>query len=343
MNVDSANEVLHFPDEGIIQNSNPTSLNTIATHNHGDHPLIDIPDDLNSFSVPELTRYVALGVDMNLHGFDAFLRSNDESNLPSFVIEKVREYEKGLLELREYVSSSEAQEKLEEASSKYIREDIYALPENITQLRKDNKRKIFFDFDGTISDPSRRGDSPTDSFLAGSDPIDYYLGHERSKFKYAAAVWEEEMNRHPEIFRAGGEQTQLREGMMQLLETLLGDPNCEVGILTTNFLPFMEGFLSRIKGGEKIKLFCVRNNDIQSTAKGDLLKKIAIDDPAAVIEYIGDGATDMPTVEAASVVGVYHSVEGLGFDVRLSEKSIAHLPFKDVSQLTQNLGLTIAA
>lgn len=343
MSDNSSHEVLEFPDEGIEMFKPKTqgeSLGGLQSNSStSDHAHTDLPDDYGSYAAAELTKYIAPHAEMALQGFDALMKTGEESGLPEHIIDKVRGFEKRLAELREEVSSPEAIEKLEKARHKFVREDDHSIPENISELRLSRKKKRIFDFDGTISNPSYRGKSSTDPYLASSDPFDYYLGHQRSTFKYAAAPWVEDMGIHPEVYRAGGQQVPLREGADKLLEELVQDPDGEVIILTTNFLPFMEGFLSRIEGGDKIKLLCVREGNINSTAKGDMIKKIAIDDPDAVIEYIGDGETDTPALEAASVVGVYHSVKGLGFDKVMDERSIAHLPFDNISQLRQNLGL----
>lgn len=328
---DTTVEILEFPAEGGFGSTNAESIN-----HHTDHPLA--PNSALNMSTEDLVGVVANFTTMRMHGFEEFLIKGDEASLPREIIEKVRIFEKGMDDLKNEVSSSDAVEKLRKISGKFQRADDGQIPENLEDLRR-GKRRIIFDFDGTISDPNHRGGARHDRLLAGSDPLDDYIGDDRSKFKYAAAEWVDLMNSHPEIFEAGGREVPLRDGMIELLEDLLSDKNCNITILTTNFNPFMKAVMSRIKGSEKIQLLCMQDDDMTSFVKGDVVKKIALDNPDEEIEYVGDGGSDFPALEARSVVGAYHTASGMSFDKKMDEETLAHLPFDNVVQLRQNLGV----
>jgi len=325
-----------FPTEGI----SPGNPYHESHDNYGSGPIYPA-QEAGFLSLPTREKISKIGgwVEFQLHGIDAFDQTGDPSHLPERINSRVAGFDALNSELHDKVSAPEALEVLERVSSRLKRPNEKKVAENLDELRK-GKRKLICDFDGTFSDPSDRT-GEFDELLPGSDPLDAYLGEGRRNFKYAAAYWEDVMVEEPELFAAGGSEVPLRPGILEFLEAALNDPDIEVNILTTNFEPYIDAFVKRVKGGDRIRKHCIRPGDIRSVAKADMIRALAIEDPDSLIEYVGDSKTDLGTVEDANIIGAFHSVEGLPFDQRLTEEGIEHMTFTDGYGLASNMGIQL--
>lgn len=298
-------------------------------------------EDFAGLPAAEQVREARREIDLMIHGYDGFSNSGDTRHLPAYILERVKSYDEATAALHDEVTSIEAQNLLKAISSRYIRPGLGALPENLEELRANSSRMLVFDFDGTISVPRGEG-LKYDPLLAGSDPLDGFLGKERTNLKYSMALWEDVVQRYPDTFAAGGAQVSIRPGMQDLLTQAIGG-GVGVTILTTNFEPFMKAFVKRIEGGDNINIISIKKGDATSIAKGDKLLELAMKNPKSVIEYIGDGESDTPALNAAPVIAAYHAVSDLPFARRLNERGIKHFQFKSGDELGRNLGINRAA
>lgn len=202
------------------------------------------------------------------------------------------------------------------------------------------KRLVVTDMDNTITDHSKlKKVNGIDPLLLGSAIADPLIGKDREYFpEVYAAIWRKLQMEWPEIFFLGGQAAPLREGMESLFVTLSEQEDLQTIVMSTNFYPFVVGVMSGLRD-DNVRPISVQPESVRATAKGDVLNLLAILFPDASIEYIGDGASDFPTLEAAGIVTAYHPLKGESFDKRLQQEEKLSFPFETGHDLIRNLGL----
>lgn len=275
------------------------------------------------------------------YGLTELFKTGDESLIYPLAREEIARYRKGISQLHDEVSSPQAVSTLEKISIRYKNTAELPHKEFLETVRGKNKRIVTFDFDNTISDYGKYRPGVVDPLLVGSESLDPLIGDDREYLlPIMASIWQPVAAVSADIFAEGGAQVPLRDGMKELLEQLLKD-GVQVNIISTNFAPFIESALKRIEGSDAISVFCIRDQDARATEKGDLLKKIQLDNPDAVMEFVGDGSSDFPSIQAVSIIPGFHAVSGQSFDKRLTESGVPHLTFENGFELAKNLGIDI--
>jgi len=89
------------------------------------------------------------------------------------------------------------------------------------------------------------------------------------------------------------------------------------------------GGLDKIPKAENISVFAVTENSIIPTAKGDLLTHLAQADPSKAVIYIGDGASDLPTIQARNLVASYFALDGSEFAKSLEHEDLPYFSYRN--------------
>lgn len=189
--------------------------------------------------------------------------------------------------------------------------------------------RVGCDLDDTLSKGSHHY-IPT--HLPGSDKAEPWLtALGRDEFaRVFVTIWQPFLHqeRGAAIYRENGKHIPLRPGVPELF-AYWQQRGIDRTILSANFDPFVHGVLEQI--GEDAKgteVFAVTKNSILSTQKGDMLRHLAQLDPTRPFIYIGDGSSDLPAIEANSVIAGYMALEGGAFAQQLRHANIPHLTFK---------------
>jgi 2-hydroxy-3-keto-5-methylthiopentenyl-1-phosphate phosphatase len=116
-----------------------------------------------------------------------------------------------------------------------------------------------------------------------------------------------------------------------------------ITVISTNFTPFVEGVLNRLpkpaEGSHRIH--AVDRGNVLSTQKGHVIQTLAVENPNAAICYVGDGASDIPAIDASSVVAGYFALHGSSFERALKERNIPHLPFRTGHDIRAGLAASL--
>lgn len=111
-------------------------------------------------------------------------------------------------------------------------------------------------------------------------------------------------------------------------------------VLSANMEPFVRGVMHKLRARD-IKHIAVTHDDISATRKDVWITKLALSKPNNPVIYIGDGSSDIVTLEASSLVGVYFALKGSNFEQALKEKGLPHFTynnFNDICDMVMKLG-----
>lgn len=197
---------------------------------------------------------------------------------------------------------------------------------------------VVSDLDNTITDHSKlhkvNGIDPT---LLGSALADPLHGPRRMYFPEAfVSIWGPLLRDFHSVFYEGGQHAPLREGAEDLF-AYLNQQGIPTDILSTNFIPFVQAVAERVGASSETRLLAVTEDDITATLKGDILHSLAIAHPREGILYIGDGESDLPTLQAEYVVEGYGALAGSAFDKTLTDENIVHFTYETAHDIQNQL------
>lgn len=267
-------------------------------------------------------------------GIREFSQTGDYSLLSPEIRARSRVLKAGIIGLRWQVEEVMAQVCLKAVRERQRQGELSAQRNDwegqiATKIRQFEGIQVVSDLDNTITDHSKiKKEGPVDPTLLGSALADSLIGSDRRYFPEAfAAIWESLIRDYGNVFYEGGQNAPLRDGMGELLRSLAGN-QVRVSILSTNFLPFVAGCLDQIGVRQSVIINAAKEGDITASAKGDMLKWLALTNPKKALLYFGDGATDLPTLEAKEAVSGYFALEGSTFARELQENNIPHLTYR---------------
>lgn len=303
----------------------------------------DAPKNPKSSALEEEIDSIHKKIEPNLarSGIREFSKSGDPKSLAPEVLELSQKHRNMLDRFDKFITSPQVQSILEE------RHEKYKIADQLTQGKTNKERieermaqcgdeiELVFDLDNTITDHSKqKKQGMVDPNLLGSAVLDPYIGTNREYFPEAySAGWQELVDKYPEVFTEGGMMTKFRDGMPELLEALAKDPKIHVTILSTSFEPFVKEVLNKIPNSEKFSIISITKRNLLSSGKGDWLKSIAYKNPQRSVFYIGDGKSDIPTLEAQDAVTGYFALEGSTFEEALKNNNVLYLPYKSGDDL----------
>lgn len=209
---------------------------------------------------------------------------------------------------------------------------------------------VVMDYDNTISD----NDKPLDfNPLIRTDSLDHLVTlipgsaiaepmlRDMGRDKFAevyASVWQfflkDEIGKR--IFWDAGSHVPSREGVNSFF-SYAKNKYFNLTIVSANFEPYVMGGLDRIPEANGVNVFAVKPDSIISTQKDDLLFHLAQKDPKSAILYVGDGASDLPALEARDVIACYFALEGSKFADALSKNNLPHFTYKNFYAITSKL------
>lgn len=217
-----------------------------------------------------------------------------------------------------------------------------------------NGVRLAFDYDNTISDSSKRaaifdpnGDPEADhqrQLIAGSEVGEAILTqYGRDEFAHAfVQSWQRPLTDMPGAFYQAGTLVPTREGMDRLF-TYLRDEGIGAGVISANFEPIIRGGLSQLPDTEGVSVRAITAGNINSTAKDAVIRDEAHKYQDKAFIFVGDGASDLPALDAQAVVACYFALEGSVFATQLAEQGIPHFTYKTGDDIIDKLaGITPA-
>ena len=212
------------------------------------------------------------------------------------------------------------------------------------RLTQFEKLHIVMDYDGTITDHKKPLEGLSE--FTSSDPRDHLTTliplstiaepmlkkNGRDNFpEVFSASWQYFLQdeRGRQVFRLNGSYVPIREGVDRFFGFAKEDLDAKLTIVSANFEPFVMGGLDKIPKAENISVFAVTENSIIPTAKGDLLTHLAQADPSKAVIYIGDGASDLPTIQARNLVASYFALDGSEFAKSLEHEDLPYFSYRN--------------
>jgi len=298
------------------------------------------PNEIQPLSLAQRIEEIHINMEPQLEksGIRIFSKSGNPEDLEPGVRESAEKQRERLDRLNRRVNSDKAKEALSKRELKLIEADSEMkgkTPQERLQARMSkfpNGVVYVFDMDNTITDHSQQVkemDGLVDPHLLGSKVLDPHIGENREYFPEAyAAGWQQLVKEHPKTFADGGRMATMREGMPDLLDKLSSKENNRVTVLSSNFRPFVDVVMGKIPGSEKFRVLSLNEKSVVPTSKGDMLKHIALQNPDKALVYVGDGGSDIPTLEASGVVAGYFALEGSSFKQSLDKRGLVNFGYK---------------
>jgi len=268
-------------------------------------------------------------------GISEFVRTGDPAMLAPNILEDSEHFHALNNKLRADINTPEAVEALRIRAEKHDLADsqtegLSTHERMAARIAQFKKVIVVSDLDNTLTDHSKLDKKGSiDPTLPGSAIADPLMGPNREGFvEIYAAVWKPLMEQFPEVFTEGGSHAPLRDGIGELTE-FLKERHIQLNILSTNFSRYVEGVLARIPNSEQFGVCTVTLDDMRAAQKGDVIKWIAINNPDAAVIYIGDGGSDMPSLEAQDAVACYGALADGSFEKELEGSNVLHFRYRD--------------
>lgn len=242
--------------------------------------------------------------------------------------------------LHELLSGETYQSTLTAISTGYILADLdtvgRSMEEHAARRIQGRNLHIVSDFDGTITkDPEKY----LTRLIPGSFVAEEYL-HENGRESFHEIfpiAWAPSLDKDPTTYREGGRQVELREGVNDLFKTM-NEKNAKVTVLSANHYAFVEGGLDQLPDAKDVQVMAIRPDSILSTEKGGILKFFAAEGGEnEALVFIGDGASDLPTLDAKNVVALYFVLEGSTFAKQLEATNATYFTYRDFKDIDVKL------
>lgn len=260
--------------------------------------------------------------------------------IPPYAVERGKQLREGLDTFMQATARAELTPEAQELVQRYKEADMNAADENerIIQRLGTRPRRYKSDIDGTVT---LHPDKYLEELLPGSSIGEAILKqHGRESFPEAfAATWNHGIAHIPNTYTEAGKQVELRPGVNDAI-TYFTDRGDSFDFLSANFTAFAEGVRHQIPAAADANIGAVTPDNLSATEKGHVLIQDAIAHPDTTLVYIGDGGSDLPTIEAAEYVGMYWALKGSTFAHQLEEHGIAHRTyetFDDIKNAMQKI------
>ncbi|MDP2637634.1 MAG: hypothetical protein Q8P26_01070 [Candidatus Levybacteria bacterium] len=206
------------------------------------------------------------------------------------------------------------------------------------------------DYDGTVSDPqkpfTKSGTVDVDpenyltALIPGSSFAEQLLeSHGREMFpEVFAATWQHVLKspQGSRLLEEAGSHIPLRDGLESFF-SFVENSFSEFKILSANFEPIIIGGLRKTRANIDIHVHGIQQNNILSTDKGNALIHFAQQDPNKPIVYIGDGASDLPSIQAKDFAAFYFALEGGKFAEALRRQRVPHFTYNNFFNIIHTL------
>lgn len=238
------------------------------------------------------------------------------------------------------LSTDPYQTELTAIATEYIQADLetvgLSMEERAARRIRGKTLHVVSDFDGTITkDPEKY----LTRLIPGSIVAEEYL-HENGRESFPEIfpiAWAPSLDKDPATYREGGHQVELREGVNDLFKTM-NEKGTKVTVLSANHHAFVEGGLDQLPDSKDVQVMAIRPDSILSTEKGGMLKFFAAEGGEnEALVFIGDGASDLPTLDAKNVVSLYFALEGSTFAKQLEAKNATYFTYRDFKDIDVKL------
>lgn len=190
------------------------------------------------------------------------------------------------------------------------------------------------DLDGTITeDPTQYLDK-----IPGSRIGEPFLAQKgRDSFaEVHARVWQPLLRDAPTLFEKAGKHAPLRKGVDRFFQ-YANERELKQTVLSANFEPFVHNVITKIPTAEYVSIYAVTADSITSTDKGTMIRHLAKTDPKRAVIFIGDGSSDIPSLEAQEYVACYFALENSSFAKALKERNLPHFTYRDFDDIRLQL------
>lgn len=193
---------------------------------------------------------------------------------------------------------------------------------------------IVTDLDGTITDdPTQYLDKIPGSRIA--EPLLAEKGRD-SFAEVHTRVWQPILRDAPTLFEKAGKHAPLRKGVDRFFEYAT-ERELKQTVLSANFEPFVHSVITKIPTAEYVSIYAVTADSITSTDKGTMIRHLAKTYPKRAVIFIGDGSSDIPSLEAEQYVACYFALEDSSFAKALKERNLPHFTYRDFDDIRLQL------
>lgn len=211
------------------------------------------------------------------------------------------------------------------------------------RLSKFNKLSIASDMDNTITD-MEQGDYLIGNIPASKFAEQHLAIHGRSSFPTAfVRHWQPYLRQHPILFYNGGrsEDVVLRKGVDQFADHAQ-KKGWDFQVVSANFEPFVHGVLSKTRLKNIVsKIHAIKADNINATDKATVLKREVIENPNTGLVFVGDGSSDLESIDAHETTIAYFALEGSSFARDLAKaaqtKPIVYFTYKTYTDIQNQL------
>ncbi len=206
---------------------------------------------------------------------------------------------------------------------------------------------IVTDYDNTITNEKKirkiRGVKPGHPGAVVADPVLAEFGHKGFADAYTelySASFQKLAQEFPEDFFENGRTTPLRDGAYELFQALK-DSNIPLRIASANLDLAIYGTLSHLPHPDDTEVHSITLDSTNAVHKDAVIVHQALKDKKAPI-YMGDGASDIPAMDAADVVPFYIALEGSEFANALKERGLLHFEYQthyDIKNILTEVGV----
>ncbi len=151
-----------------------------------------------------------------------------------------------------------------------------------------------------------------------------------------ASTWQEALRKAPSLFKKVGQGVPIREGVREFIQTAK-QKEWPITALSANFLPFVEGVFDQIPEIQGSEIIAITSESLLATDKGSVLRYLAIKNNQNAAIFIGDGGTDLPSLDAHDVIAWYYALEGSVFAKELALLRMPHSTYRNFHDIRLEL------
>lgn len=204
--------------------------------------------------------------------------------------------------------------------------------------------EIVSDYDNTITDESQiRKVNGVKPGHPGAVVADEVLGKHKDALGFGDAYaglyppsFQRVAREFPEAFFENGRTTPLREGAPEFFQFLKA-ADIPMLFASANLEYTIWGTLSRFPHSEDVRVWSITPDSITAVAKGAVIATEAIENPEKAIVYMGDGESDVPSLEARDVVAAYFALEGSQFARDLEAAGVLYFTYESLTDVSDKL------
>lgn len=244
-----------------------------------------------------------------------------------------------LIAFRTYVNNPEhyPQGALETIRSRYDAADAETVGKSMEDrvaarlAQFPNYGRLVTDMDGTVTEepeaylPDIPGSSIAEKLLEEQ-------GREQFSTIFAK-TWRPVLKHAPVLFEEAGSRPKIRAGVTEFIQNH-HNAGGETTVISANFEPLVANVINRaIPVGVEVEVYAIGHDSTIATEKGALARHIAQQNPNTPLLYAGDGASDLPILDASDVIACFFALKGSVFEAKLKARNLPYIAFEDFTDI----------